>query len=112
MKKLIQNKLIFYFSASSLFLVLISFLSAVFILGRVNQVLIIHFSHLAGIDKVGGMSAVYWLGASSFLLVLVNTFLSYYLESKDDFLGKFLASANLFVAVLIFIFFFAIISIN
>ncbi len=111
-KKIIRDKFIFYFSVLSLALVLTSFLSAILILGKINQVLIIHFSHLIGIDKVGSLSAIYWLGISGLFLVILNSFISYYLESKDDFLGKFLAAANLLMAVLIFIFFFAIISIN
>jgi hypothetical protein len=111
-KTIINNKFVFYFSVLSLTSVLVSFSSAIFALNKVNQVLIIHFSHLIGIDKVGSVSAIYWLGVLSLFLVLINSFLSYYLESKDRFLGKFLAATNLFMAVLIFIFFFAIISIN
>ncbi|MCL5733468.1 MAG: hypothetical protein M1334_02275 [Patescibacteria group bacterium] len=112
MKKLTKWKFVFYFSLTSLVLVLISSSSAILILRKINQPLIIHYSYLNGIDKVGGIFMVFQIAVLVLVMVLINSFIAYYVESKDKFLGKLISSGTLFLSFLIFIFFFIIISIN
>ena len=112
MKKLLEFKFVFYSSLASLALVLVPSLVAVLILRKTNQPLIIHYSYLNGIDKVGNIFMVVWLAVLSLAIVIINSFIANYIECKDKFLGKLISAGTLFLSVLIFIFFFTIISIN
>ena len=83
-----------------------------FALRGIAQPLILHFNNLAGINQVGGVADLLQFGGTGIVFVLVNFFIALELEERDVFAGKLLAAAALFVSVLIFIGFAAIISVN
>jgi len=74
--------------------------------------LILHFSNLFGIDQIGALWDLLKMGMLGIVIVLVNFVIALELEEQDWFLGKLLAGATVFLGLLIFIGFAAIISVN
>lgn len=85
---------------------------AYFALREVEQVLIIHFNNYARINQIGSLLDLSIIGMWGIVMVGVNFVLALELNEKDWFWGKFLAAATLFMAVLLFIAFAAIVSVN
>ncbi len=83
-----------------------------FALRHIAPPLILHFNNLAGINQTGNLADLLEIGATGIVFVLVNFFIALELENRDAFGGKLLAAATLFLAILIFIGFAAIISAN
>ncbi len=81
-------------------------------LRRTEQPLILHFNNLAGIDQVGSLRDLMPIGVFGVVLVILGSFIALELDERDWFLGKFAAAATLGFAVLIFIGFAAIVSVN
>lgn len=81
-------------------------------LRRVEQPIILHFSSLSGIDLVGRAEELVAPAVLGMTVVGINFVLAMTLEERDWFLGKLLAGTTLAFAVLIFIGFAAIISVN
>lgn len=74
--------------------------------------LILHFDDLSGITSVGPPAALQFMTVIGTVIVLMNFFIALELESRDRFLGKLVAAVTLVFAVLLFIGFAAIISVN
>jgi hypothetical protein len=74
--------------------------------------LILHFNDIDGITSVGGLGTIWFMGAFGVLVAIMNFFVALEFDARDQFLGKFLASLTLVFAVLLFIAFAAIISVN
>jgi len=110
--KIFKFKLVSAIFAACLALVLGGPIWAYFALRGANTPLIIHFSDWAGINQTGGLADLLWVGVTGIVIVVVNFFIALELEARDWFWGKLLASATLFFALLIFIGFAAIISVN
>jgi hypothetical protein len=79
---------------------------------------ILHFNDLNGITQVGGLSIIIFMGVFGTLVVLMNTAIAFEFAdrpgatARGQFFGKFLAGVTLTFAVLLFIAFAAIISVN
>lgn len=82
------------------------------VLRHVRQPLILHFNNLVGIDYIGSAADLAFLGVFGLLSVLVNTCLALELDERDWFWGKLLIAGTAGFAVLLFIAFAAIISVN
>ena len=95
-----------------LILVLGGWLWAILILGQIHQPLIVHFSSYTGITAIGGLSNFAYVAIFSLLVLVVNFCLALALEKRDQFWSKFMAITTLIYALLIFIGFAAIISVN
>ncbi len=111
-QKLIKHRAISIVFAASLLLVAGGWLWAYVALRGISQPLIIHFTHSGGINQVGDIRDLSNVGLLGAVIVLVNFGIAVALEERDRFLAKFVAAGTLFVAILIFIGFAAIIGVN
>jgi len=98
--------------AVSLILVVAGLGWAYLSLRGISQPLIIHFTEKTGITEVGNLNFILWSGAFWVLLMLVNTAIAVPLLDRHRFLGMFLIWGTFCVAILIFIWFAAIIHVN
>ena len=98
--------------AASVLLVLIAWGWAYNALRGISQPLIIHFTKATGITQIGHFSFLSGVAVASLVGICVNIALAYALEERNRAIGKFFAGATVFLAVLIFIAFAAIISVN
>jgi uncharacterized membrane protein len=78
----------------------------------IHEPLILHFSSYTGINQIGTLSDLLGVAATAAVLMGVNTVLMSLLVKREGTLFRFLALSTLFIAVLIFIAFMAIISVN
>lgn len=111
-KKLSKFKVVSSLFFASFILVLGGLVWAYATLRGVSGSLIMHFNNLVGINQVGGLAELAWIGATGVVVVLINSFVALELEARDWFLGKLLAAATLLFGILIFIGFAAIINVN
>lgn len=81
-------------------------------LRSINQPLILHFSSYVGINQVGGLGELLGVATVAMVVVLLNFFLAANAREHDVFLSRFISAATFVFAVLIFIGFAAIISVN
>ncbi len=103
-------------------ILIIFLLSAVFVLGgslwayfslrNVGQPLVLHFNDLAGITQIGNPIAFLAVGFVAILVLIIDFIIVIELEQRDVFLGKLLAVGALFLSILLFIGYAAIISVN
>lgn len=77
-----------------------------------NGPLVLHFNDMKGITEIGGFWDIVSMGALVVTITIVNFFIAIELEERDRFLGKVVAVGSVFFAVLLFIAFAAILSIN
>jgi hypothetical protein len=73
---------------------------------------ILHFNDIDGITKVGGISNLVLMGILGVFIVVMNFFITLELEARDKILGKIVAALTLVLAILLFIGFVAILSVN
>ena len=99
------------FGASAL-LVMGGWLRAYFALRATTQPLIIHFNNYEGINQIGGMGDLLNTAIFGLVVVLVNFGIALALEERDRFLGKLIAAATAVFAILLFIGFSVIVSVN
>ncbi len=74
--------------------------------------LVLHFNNIVGINQTGTFLDMLLVGITGAVMVILNFVLALELEARDFFLGKVVAAATLFLSILIFIAFAAIISVN
>lgn len=79
---------------------------------NVGGPIVVHFNNVSGINQIGTFVDLLLVGVTSAVAVIINFFLALELEKRDLFLGKIVAAATLFLSILIFIAFAAIISVN
>lgn len=107
-----KHRLIVGVFAISFILVVGGWLWAWFYLQTIDQTLILHFNDRVGINFVGRIGDLTGFVVMALVAVIMNFILALALEDRGWFLGKLLSAATLAFAVLIFIGFAAIISVN
>jgi hypothetical protein len=113
MKNIGDHRLIAVISAIALAFVAGGFGWAFFMLrGVTGNPLILHFDDINGITQVGGLAAIGLAGLFGAFVVIIDFFIAIEFDDRDRILGKFLAVLALVFAVLLFIAFAAIISVN
>ena len=113
MKKILKHRAVVILSLIALFLVLGGFLwlwSALQAAG--SGPFILNFNDIQGITRTGGMGDVLAMGILAVFIVVINFFLALELDKRDRMMGKILASLTLAGAILLFITFVAILSVN
>lgn len=111
-EKIKKYKLVSGLLAVSFGLVLAGFLWAMLSLTRENGLLTLHFNDLQKITAVGGTGLVVFMGIFGIIAVLLNSCLALEFEGRNPFFGKLTAVLTLVFAVLLFISFAAILSVN
>jgi len=96
----------------SFVLILAGWLWADRLLSPLGQPLILHYSSRARINQVGTIGDLRGLALLGVAIVVINGILAFYLDARDWFLGKFLATVTIAVSILLFIAFVAIVSVN
>lgn len=96
----------------SFLLILGGSLWAYFALRGTSQPLILHFNDLAGITRIGNAASFLGVGFIGLFGAVINFIIALELEARDKFLARLLAAATLFMGVLLFVGFAAIISVN
>ena len=81
-------------------------------LSPITQPLIIHFNDHIGINQIGGMSGLFRASILGFLIVATNAFLAFTALKTDEVYGYAIGVATLFLALLLFVGFVAIIRVN
>ncbi len=112
MKKFLEHKMVNSIFLFSFLLVFFGWAIAYFSLRKVYQPLVLHFSDAAGINQIGGLGDLSAVAVFAIVSLVFDLLLSIELDKRDPFLGKVTAAAGFFIAVLIFIGFSAIISVN
>jgi hypothetical protein len=97
---------------TSLVLVLTSLALAYFSLKGIHQPLILHFSTYTGINQIGRLGDLLTFGITAIVIVGINTMLAFALKDRALILSRLIALVTIFLAVLLFIGFMAIISVN
>lgn len=85
---------------------------AYFTLRNATTPLILHFSNAAGIDRIGTPEDLLRMGGLGLAIVAANALIALALAARDKFLAWLIALATLFLAILLFILFSVIISVN
>lgn len=81
-------------------------------LARGSAPYILHFNDIDGITKVGGITNLILMGILGVFIVVLNFFIALELEARDKILGRMVAGLTLVMAILLFIGFVAILSVN
>ncbi len=74
--------------------------------------LILHFSNFSGINQVGYVWDLSKVALFGTVVVALNFLITRELEKRDRFLSRLTSAVTLFLGILIFIYFAAIISVN
>ncbi|MEK7546685.1 MAG: hypothetical protein AAB536_00680 [Patescibacteria group bacterium] len=112
MQKILRHKTVSIAFLLSFLFIIGGWLWAYFSLRKIQQPLIVHFNNSAGINQIGGLGDLAAVSAFGIVFLILDFLISLELDERDRFLGKLTAAAGLFLAVLIFIGFAAIISVN
>ena len=110
--KILKHKIISLFFGLSFILVIAACIRAYIALRNISQPLIVHFNNALGINQIGNLGDLAAVGIFGLVALALDFFISLELDERDSFLGKITAAVGLFLAVLIFIGFSAIISVN
>lgn len=81
-------------------------------LSPITQPLILHFNDHVGINQIGGIDALLRVGILGFLIVAINAFLAFSALKTDEVYGYIIGIATLFLSLLLFVGFAAIIRVN
>lgn len=111
-KKFLKFRIVSGAFLASVFLIVGGWLWAFFALRKDTQPLILHFSDAVGINQIGGLGDLSAVAVFALAAVTLDFVIALELEERGAFLGKLLAVGGLFLAILIFIGFTAIISVN
>ncbi|OGY99933.1 MAG: hypothetical protein A3B13_01975 [Candidatus Liptonbacteria bacterium RIFCSPLOWO2_01_FULL_45_15] len=111
-KKILEHKIVSLVFLFGFILVIGGWLKAYIALREVSQPLILHFNNAVGINQIGNLGDLAAVGIFGLVALVLDFFVSIELDERDQFLGKMTAAAGLFLAILIFIGFSAIISVN
>lgn len=111
-KKLFRYKIPRVAFLLSLLAVLSGWIWAYFALRSVSGPLILQYQSALGINQVGYAGELARVGVFGFLVVAVNFLISTQLEERVPFWGGVASFMTVFLGILIFIYFAAIISVN
>lgn len=106
------RKGIFFGCALSVALVLAGWLWAYVVLGDLDAPIIIHFTNTSGIDRIGTFSELNEIAFLGMLMVLIDSIITFVLWDRNRALAIYSLIFGLVLALLIFISFAAIISVN
>jgi len=112
LEKIKRHRLISVLLILSLILVAGGFFWAWFSLGRTGSPIIVHFDDLYGITTTTGRGIIVFAGIFGLAMVLVNASLAFEFEERSSLFGKLTAILTLALAILLFIAFAAILSVN
>lgn len=112
MKKYLEHRVLALSFFIDFLFVVFAFLWGYVRLKDASGPIILHYDNYVGIDFIGGMSQLMWVAALSAVIVITNFFIAAELEARNKFLSRVVASITAVMAVLIFIGFAAIISVN
>ncbi len=107
-----ELKILSSFFGIGLVFVLAATIWSYFALKDARQPLILHFNNLVGITQIGGVNSLVGAGITSIVVIAVNFVVTMELIKRDRFLGWSVATSTIFLAVLIFMSFAAIIGVN
>ena len=111
-KRIIKFKLVSGLFAASFAFVAGGAFWSYFALRNSSELVILHFSNIAGITQMGSISNLVYFGIGAAIIVITNFLIALELEERDMFLSKITAAGTLLFGILIFIGFAAIISVN
>jgi hypothetical protein len=112
-KKILNHRTVAITSLIALFFVLGGSLWMFFALQSMGSgPFILNFNDIQGITQTGGIGDVAMIGILALLIVIVNFLLAMELDSRDRILGKMVAGMTLAGAILLFIAFVAMLSVN
>ena len=113
-KKFLNHKFVFSLSVASCLLSLSGFLWAYFSLRKIGAAgpLILHFNDIQGITQVGGLSTILFMGILGIIITAMNGIIALAFDERDALLGKMMAGLTLALALLLFLAFASIISVN
>jgi hypothetical protein len=112
LEKIKKYRLVGGLLAVSIGLVIAGFLWAMLSLTRGNGLFILHFNDFQKITAISGTGLVVFMGIFGIVAVLLNGCLALEFEGRNPFFGKLTAVLTLAFAVLLFISFAAILSVN
>lgn len=112
LQKFLKFKIITVSFAIGYFLVVLGWIWSFLALKGDKQPLILHFSNSGGISQIGGVKDLTTVAVFSLIFLTADFLLALELEERDWFLGKMLAAGAVFLSILIFIGFAAIIGVN
>jgi hypothetical protein len=98
--------------AAAFLLVLAGFLWTMISFMMTGGPFILHFDDLQGITMISGRGFVVFMGIFGMAMVFINGNIALELESRESFWGKLIAALTVTLAVLLFIAFAAILSVN
>lgn len=112
LKRFLEHKTISVPAFASALVVSGGWLWARAALGGVKEPLILHYANRGGITQTGSFSSLTAVFLVAILVIIVNSTIAFGLEERDLILGKLVSFSTLFLAILMFIGFAAIISVN
>jgi hypothetical protein len=109
----LKYKFVSIVSAISILFALGGFLWAYFALHALGSgPLILHFEDIDGITAIGGLSQIVFMGVFGIVVTVIDGLIALEFESRNAFWGKLVAVMTLLFAILLFIGFASIISVN
>lgn len=112
LRKALKSRLVSISSCASLVFVSAATIWAYIATKDISGPIVVHFNNVSGINQIGTFLDMVLVGVTGLVVIVINFFLALELEERDWFLGKIVAIATLFLSILIFIAFAAIISVN
>ncbi len=85
---------------------------AYFVLRHIPQPLILHYNGLTGINQIGNILDLIGWGVTGLIMLAMDFWIAADLEERSAWWGKIVTVASLVLGALIFIGFWAIISVN
>lgn len=112
LEKIRKYKLISGSFVVSAIFVLAGFVRAMITLQKIGSPFIVHFNDMQGITSVSGIGVILFAGIFGIAVVLLNGSIALEFEEQNTFFGRLIAALTLVFAVLLFIAFTAILSVN
>ena len=113
MKKFKENKIIYILNLVAIGISLISFFMVLLnLIGMVNRPIVMHFDDINGITQMGAFNDIIFITITGIIVTIINFFIALEIRKKDVFLAKIISIASILFAVLLFIAFTAILTMN
>jgi hypothetical protein len=113
MKNLIKNKDVFVLNYVAISISLVSFFFVFFnLINLFNRSLVVHFDDINGVTKMGNFTDIILIAVTGIIVTVLNFFISIEVEKKDKFLARIISIVSILFAVLLFIAFTAILTMN
>ena len=111
-EKIKKYKLVSGLLACSAIFVLAGFIRAIFLIVGTSGPFVVHFNDMQGITLSGGAGTVMFAGIFGIVVVALNGSVALEFEGRNVFFGRLISVVTLVFAVLLFIAFAAILSVN